>query len=122
MDDGSEGQFGKEIQFRSRLELELQRGKSLQYYQRKRLKRELRAKTERQISGVDGSEVSLDGSIIEQLENLEDDEDDDTTERSRSELVPMILIVVQGGPNSLLTVVESLKQNVPVLVIAVRLL
>lgn len=31
----------------------------------------------------------------------------------------MILIVVQGGPNTLLTVEESLKQNVPVLVLAV---
>jgi len=30
----------------------------------------------------------------------------------------MILIVVQGGPNTLLTVEESLKKNVPVLVLA----
>ena len=35
-------------------------------------------------------------------------------------MIPMILIVVQGGPNTLLTVEESLKKNVPVLVLAVR--
>ena len=30
----------------------------------------------------------------------------------------MVLIVVQGGPNTLLTVVESLRQNIPVLILA----
>lgn len=34
----------------------------------------------------------------------------------------MVLIVVQGGPNTLKTVEESLKQNVPILVLAVFLL
>lgn len=32
----------------------------------------------------------------------------------------MVLIVVQGGPNTLKTVEESLKQSVPVLVLAVN--
>lgn len=34
------------------------------------------------------------------------------------ELIPMILIVVNGGPNTLLTVIESLKEEVPVLILA----
>ena len=34
------------------------------------------------------------------------------------ELIPMILIVVNGGPNTLLTVIESLKEQVPVLILA----
>lgn len=32
----------------------------------------------------------------------------------------MVLIVVQGGPGTFKTVEESLKQNVPVLVLAVK--
>ena len=38
---------------------------------------------------------------------------------SDQENVPMVLIVVQGGPNTLLTVAESLGQNIPVLILAV---
>lgn len=36
VDDGSEGQFGKEIKFRAKLENELRRGHSLKYYERSR--------------------------------------------------------------------------------------
>ena len=39
VDDGSEGQFGKEIEFRAHLEAELRRGKSLKYYENKRIRR-----------------------------------------------------------------------------------
>ena len=53
---------------------------------------------------------------------ISDDEDDIQDEDDmRNESVPMILIVVQGGPNTLITVEESLKQMVPVLVLAVSL-
>ena len=38
-------------------------------------------------------------------------------ERSK---IPMVLIVVQGGPNSLLLVEKSIKENIPILVLAVR--
>ena len=34
--------------------------------------------------------------------------------------IPMVLIVVQGGPNSLLLVEKSIKENIPILVLAVR--
>ena len=62
-----------------------------------------------------GSNPALDFDLDELDDCFEDD-------NSRNESVPMILIVVQGGPNTLLTVEESLKQNVPVLVLAVSLL
>ena len=104
MDDGSEGQFGKEIEFRAHLEAELRKGKSPKHYETKRSQ----SKKNKQWSN--------------QSQQIDDDEADDIQDEdcSRSETVPMILIVVQGGPNTLLTVEESLKQNVPVLVLAVN--
>ena len=33
----------------------------------------------------------------------------------------MVLIVIQGGPGTLKTVEEALKQNVPILILAVNL-
>ncbi len=38
VDDGSESQFGKEIEFRANLENELRKGRTLRCYQQKRLK------------------------------------------------------------------------------------
>ncbi len=90
VDDGSEGQFGKEIEFRAHLEAELRKGRPLKYYEAQRNKKKY---------DEEESPIEL--------------EEDSLTE------VPMILIVVQGGPNTLITVEESLKQMVPVLVLAV---
>ncbi len=39
-------------------------------------------------------------------------------ETDRTEKIPMILIVVQGGPRTLETVVKSINKDVPVLVLA----
>lgn len=103
VDDGSEGLFGKEIEFRAHLEAELRKGKSLKYYEQKRSSSKRKTYSRSSSSG----------------QNPSDDEDDEHDEENpRNEMVPMILIVVQGGPNTLLTVEESLKQNVPVLVLA----
>ena len=77
VDDGSENQFGKEIEFRAKLEEEIRRGKSLEQYRNKN----------------------------ETLEN-------------RSQ-IPMILIVVNGGPNTLRTVIEYVKVKIPVLILEV---
>jgi hypothetical protein len=38
---------------------------------------------------------------------------------SNGEKIPMILIVVQGGPNTLKTIYESVRNNTPVLILAV---
>ena len=96
VDDGSEGQFGKEITFRAKFENELRRGKSLKYYETERLNQQFRFNNR--------------ASFRAETEGLE---------KEHKELIPMILIVVNGGPNTLLTVVESLKENVPILVLAV---
>ena len=107
VDDGSEGQFGKEIEFRAHLEAELRRGRSLKSYEIERLKRK------RKQLMLNGSS----GNGNEMFAGNEPDVDD-SSENEANRSVPMILIVVQGGPNTLITVEESLKQNVPVLVLA----
>lgn len=95
VDDGSEGSFGKEIEFRASFESELRKGKSLMYY-RKRFAR----RNAKQSISIKSSSWST------------------SNDDSESETVPMVLIVVQGGPNTLLTVAESLAQNIPVLILA----
>ena len=104
VDDGSEGLFGKEIEFRAHLEAELRKGKSLKYY-------ELKRSQKKKVSARSGYQ----GQISDDEDDIQDEDD------MRNESVPMILIVVQGGPNTLITVEESLKQMVPVLVLAVCL-
>lgn len=84
--------FGKEIEFRADLEAELRRNKPIEYYEKKRRERKRK-----------NSDKSL-------PTNSEDEQ--------QNQMIPMILIVVQGGPNTLRTVEESLKKNVPVLVLA----
>lgn len=102
VDDGSNGRFGVEIEFRAHLEAELRKGRSLKYYESKR------NTTKR---------LQRSSNVISQYSEEEEDSDE---EDCRNESVPMILIVVQGGPNTLITVEESLKQAVPVLVLAVN--
>ncbi len=85
------------------LEAELRKGKSPKHYETKR------SQNKKRLAWSGSSSATIDDDDL-------DDLDDDNL---RSETVPMILIVVQGGPNTLLTVEESLKQNVPVLVLAV---
>lgn len=84
------------------MEAELRKGKSPKYYEIKRTQSK--------------KKLGWTASVDEIEQDMDDISDDDN---SRNETVPMILIVVQGGPNTLLTVEESLKQNVPVLVLAV---
>ncbi len=81
VDDGKNGEFGAEIDFRANLENELNKGKKLQNY-------------------TNPSMVIT----------------------ATTDHIPMILIVVQGGPNTLKTVYESIKNNTPVLILAVCLI
>ena len=90
VDDGSNGKYGAEINFRAELENELQLGKTLSYY--------------------------------EEQKHLKSPESINMNETSLNEKIPMILIVVQGGPRTLQTVVESIDKDVPVLVLAVSLI
>lgn len=84
VDDGSEGQFGKEIEFRAHLEAELRKGRSLKYYENRRA-----VKKRYMFSSSNGMQS--------------DEDDDDEDDNVSNESVPMILIVVQGGPNTLIT-------------------
>lgn len=101
VDDGSNGRFGVEIEFRAHLEAELRKGKSLKYYESKQ-------NTTKKLHRYSNS-----------ASQLSEDEEESDEEDCKNESVPMILIVVQGGPNTLITVEQSLKQSVPVLVLAV---
>lgn len=125
VDDGSENQFGKEIEFRAHLEAELRKGRSLKYYESKRsqrLKKQQQQLSARSISlnRLETSQHSNSQQPTPQPPQQSDDDDDDDDEDGvKNESVPMILIVVQGGPNTLITVEQSLKQTVPVLILAV---
>lgn len=81
VDDGSTATNRKEIEFRTRFQAELRRGKNLKFYEQK--------------------------SIEPEVDDL----------KSKT---PIILIVVQGGQNTLITVEQSIQQNIPILVLAVR--
>jgi hypothetical protein len=121
VDDGSEGQFGKEIEFRALLEAELRKGKSLRYYESKRLnqrKKMTQLSSNSNTAMVFNNDNYNNNNINEQTTLNESVQE----ENEKSETVPMILIVVQGGPNTLITVEHSLKQAVPVLVLAVILI
>lgn len=82
----------------------MRKGRSLKYYENRRILRKRLTRT----SSFGGYQPS-------------DDEEESNDEENSNESVPMILIVVQGGPNTLITVEESLKQSVPVLVLAVNI-
>ena len=77
VDDGSEDQFGKEIEFRAKLEEEIRLGNTIENYRKKEL-------------NVNKTQI------------------------------PMILIVVNGGLNTLKTVTEYVKVKIPVLILEVN--
>lgn len=85
VDDGSEGQFGKEIEFRAHFEAELRKGRSLKYYEEKINKK-------KQSHENSEKETSEDEYYV-----------NDDIEYHKKNSIPMVLIVVQGGPNTLLT-------------------
>ena len=108
------GQFGKEIEFRSKLEAELRKGRSIKYYQNMERQQNvfnrrsfLRTKNTTQNRYSYLSEISSDQDVSNQ--------DND------QEKVPMILICVQGGLFSLETVLISIQKNIPVLILAVNI-
>lgn len=82
VDDGSEGQFGKEIEFRNELEFELCKGKNLRYYKEKR-KHEEKAKIQNMNRNV--SYISADHLNDDELETIPED----------SEQVPMVILKVK---------------------------
>lgn len=107
IDDGSEGQFGKEIEFRSELEAEIRKGRNIEYYQelmRRKRRGRIYSKTHQN---------HLLGTYLRNFHANNENNDDENTEQ-----VPMVLICVQGGFYSLKTVVKSIEKNIPVLFLA----
>ena len=114
VDDGSNNIYGKEIEFRANLENELRKGKSDIYYENYRLSKRPRQVSDDQRSAFeaiyesDANDEDSDGNVNEELKS-----------GLKKDVIPMVLIVVQGGPNSLKTVAKAIEQNVPILVLAV---
>ncbi len=112
VDNGSEGSFGKEIEFRSSLENEIRKGKSEVFYETCRANRIRREKLKSIENNESINDNENDGEILNESEELK-------TGLIKG-IIPMVLIVVQGGPGTLQTVEEAIKQNVPVIVLAVN--
>ncbi len=102
VDDGSDSKYGTEIKLRTKLVSELKRGKSLRYYEQRR----------ERFNNKLGQSMNNSNAFSEKSEDCSEEEVDDS--------IPMILIVVQGGPNTLSTVTESIKEKIPILVLVVR--
>ena len=68
VDDGSEGQYGKEIQFRNELEVELCRGRNIGYYKEK-TKSKIRGESRytKGISYISTSEINYDETADEKI-------------------------------------------------------
>jgi transient receptor potential cation channel subfamily M protein 2 len=120
VDDGSDSKFGVEIPFRARLESELRKGKPLKYYEQMSLLREKRQVAQSEQKSLSSSELERLGVWSGQDEsggrgsdlNVDGCDEVDNT-------VPMILIVVQGGPNTLKTVIEAIGKKIPILILVV---
>lgn len=97
--DDRVGKFGGEINFRSNLEAELRKGHPVSHY----TAIFNRAKSNDFLKLIKKSSASSSGS----------------NDTSDSGIVPTILIVVNGGPNTLKTVIEALDNKIPVVVLAV---
>lgn len=84
VDDGSQNEFGKEIEFRAQLENELRKGRSLTYYQGQSTRKYKRMK-----SGTFSS-------CSDNASSIQFDQATSSTFSAGIDGVPMILIVVQG--------------------------
>jgi len=106
VDDGLEAEtkkFGKEINFRASLEAELHKPGSYS--------KECEASNNHEKKLVDASQEDSKPTTSTETAKSKEIEEQETE-------VPMVLIVVQGGPNTLKTVEETLLKKIPVLILA----
>lgn len=108
VDDGSIGYDEKELDFRSSFEAELRKGKTLKYYTHFNKSFNY---LEDEITYIDSSKCSKTKVKAPKQAKKEENSSYDST--------PMISILVQGGPSTLTRAAESLKNNIPLLVLAV---
>ena len=95
--DDAIGKFGGEINFRANLEAELRNGHVASYY-------------------TSVLEKSLETGKLKVGKTMSDES---TRSESDTLKVPTVLIVVNGGPNTLKTVIEALDNKIPVVVLEV---
>ena len=98
--DDVAGKFGGEINFRANLEAELRNGNVASYYTNLFNK-------SKKIGSLD---------LSRKLSSDSTNSDSDTLK------VPTVLIVVNGGPNTLKTVIEALDNKTPVVVLEVSII
>ena len=115
-DDGSIGLYGKEIDFRSKFETELRKGRSKIYYENTRVNKK---------NQLDFSSLYENVSVKEMKQIDEEDEENDELETDelkgglKKVTIPMILVVVNGGPSILLNIEDAIEKRIPILVLAV---
>lgn len=88
-DDGSENQFGREVDFRSRFENELRRNKLFRF------------------------------SLNRNKGKYEQPEQTSSKNGNNNQLIPMIVLVVQGGLPTLKAALNAIRNDIPLLVLAV---
>ncbi len=115
VDDGSCGSQGNEIEFRAKLENELRKGKSNIYYEKCRLSR-----LKRQISSLSDRNLELTDEEESEAHHNKENEDEELKPGLKKDIIPMVLIVIQGEWKILKVVEDAIKKNVPILVLAVR--
>jgi hypothetical protein len=116
VDDGSEGQFAKEIEFRSELEAELRKGRPMKYYKDKEKK--IRIHKKKNFLGPNRLNMPENHFSSQPNEVQTRSLKSENEQKNEIENVPMVLICVQGGLNSLETIVKSIEKNIPVLILA----
>ena len=113
VDDGSCGIDGKEIEFRSKLENELRKGKSNFYYEKCRLSKRKRFVSETSDNYVEVGDEEHDYDFYE-------NPNEELKPGLKKDIIPMVLIVVQGDWTTLAIVEDAIAKNIPVLVLAVK--
>ncbi len=92
---------------------ELRKGKSNIYYENRRL-----SKRKRQLSS--SSEKNIDNISEEETDDYyRENANEELKSGLKKDVIPMVLIVCQGGWTTLKIVEDAIKQNVPILVLAV---
>jgi len=93
----------------------LRKGKSNIYYEKCRLSR-----LKRQISSLSDRNLELTDEEESEAHHNKENEDEELKPGLKKDIIPMVLIVIQGEWKILKVVEDAIKKNVPILVLAVR--
>jgi hypothetical protein len=115
IDDDSHGELGHDIPFRIKFETELRKDSKSNNELRDRYGEKLSIRTQPRSSSPSHTSLNVD---LDEKSGIHDNDSHFVNEKFN---IPMILICVNGGYDALTLIHESLKQRVPILVLAVRL-